>query len=80
VKFPEQFLFPQYFDNSFLSLPEFGQTQNGKYYRRGILTQGKVSNPLSKQMTSNKVLKDCLKKQNPGITEVLKKYVMSNWF
>jgi hypothetical protein len=30
-------------------------------------------------MTSNKVLEECLKKQNPGITGVLKKYVMSIW-
>jgi hypothetical protein len=60
-------------------LIEYGQTQNGKYCRRGKLTQDKVSNPLSKQMTSNKVLEECLKKQNPGITGVLKKYVMSIW-
>jgi hypothetical protein len=53
-------------------LIEYGQTQNGKYCRRGKLTQGKVSSPLNKQMTSNKVLKDCLKKQNPGDAEVLK--------
>jgi hypothetical protein len=60
-------------------LIEFGQTQNGKNCRRGKLTQGKVSNPLSKQMEVNKVLKDCLKKQNPGNAEVLKKIYLKGY-